>query len=380
MTGKKRILSVFQGKTTDKVPIHHIGFSSSIASQILGHEAHVGGGIQQWREAKAYWEGCHDEFLERSFQDALEISRITQQDIMRVSYWRLDHKPTRKMDEYTYLYEYGKEEEWKVLRYDPKTEQAHLFYFQPRDFTAEDIRKQVKQKEREVKKYKPEEKDYEFEIKTQQILGKEKVVRVGGVDVGIPLREATAWLEAMLIDPGVVKAYIDLQVEMARKNVEFLTKHGFRYFFGGSDFASEEGPFFSPSLFRELILPRIKKVSQICHEKGAYHLFASDGNLWPVADALFGESGIDGEYEIDRRAGMDLKRLREKFPHLTLIGNISSYTLHQGAEKEVKEEALSCLEFARKYGRIIVGVSNYIVPGTPLKNVMVMLETLKNYR
>ena len=51
---------------------------------------------------------------------------------------------------------------------------------------------------------------------------------------------------------------------------------------------------YSPRLFRELVVPRLQRISEVCHEHGAYHLFASDGDLWPVAEDLFGElSGGD---------------------------------------------------------------------------------------
>jgi len=184
----------------------------------------------------------------------------------------------------------------------------------------------------------------------------------------------------MLLDPSLVKALISQQVEVAKKNVEFLSKLGFHYFLGGLDFASEQGPMFSPKLFKELILPGLKKVSEICHQHNGYRLFASDGNLWPVADLLFKESGIDGEYEVDRKAGMDLEKLRKKYPDLTLMGNISSWTLSRGNKEDVKKEVLSCLKMAKEYKGIIVGVSNYVLPEIPVENVEEMLGVLEKER
>ena len=137
---------------------------------------------------------------------------------------------------------------------------------------------------------------------------------------------------------------------------------------------------YSPKLFRELVVPRLNRVSEECHKYNAYHLFASDGDLWPVADDLFGTAGVDGYYEIDRRAGMDLGRLRQRFPCLTLLGNISSHTVHLGTKEEVVEETISCIEEAKRSRGIIVGVSNYLVPGTPVENVTVLLETIRQYR
>jgi len=198
--------------------------------------------------------------------------------------------------------------------------------------------------------------------------------------VGLPLRETEIWFEAMALRPDLVTRHLDTQVERAVRNVEFLAPFGFRYFFGGGDFASNEGPMYSPRAFRELVLPRLKRVSDACHQHHAHHLFASDGDLWPVADHLFGQSGVDGYYEIDRRAGMGLGELRDRFPHLTLLGNISSHTLHLGSRDEVIAQTLSCLEDAVRHNGMIVGVSNYIVPHTPVDSVVAMLEAIRDHR
>jgi len=383
MTSLERIQATFEKRETDKGPVHHIGFSSEIASALLGREAYVGGGIQQWREAKALWAGedAHQEFLERSFRDALDIARLCEHDLIRPGYWRYNLKPTERIDENTFLYAYGEEENWRVLRYDPGSEQCHVFDYRPKArSTLESLEKQIAAQEQAVENYQPSVATFDFDLRAQRLLGHEYAVRAGGVTVGLPLRETEVWLEALLRRPDLVARYLDVQVEQAARNVEFLVPFGFRYFFGGLDFASHEGPMYSPRLFRELVLPRLQRVSDLCHRHGVYHLFASDGNLWPVADDLFGRSGVDGFYEIDRRAGMDLRQLRERFPHLTLIGNVSSHTVHLGTKDEVVEQALSCLEEAKRSRGIIVGASNYFVPGTPVENVIALLETIQQFR
>jgi uroporphyrinogen-III decarboxylase len=128
------------------------------------------------------------------------------------------------------------------------------------------------------------------------------------------------------------------------------------------------------------MLPALQRVSAACHAAGCLHGFASDGNLWPVAEDAFRNSGVDFYYEIDRRTEMDLRRLRETFPRLTLMGGIASETLHRGTREEVIQETLSALEVAREHGSIIVGCSNQIVCQTPPENVEVMMETLQAWR
>ena len=123
MTPRERILAAFQHKPTDKVPIHNIGFSSRIASIILGREAYVGGGIQQWREAKSMWEGeeAHRKYLERSEKDAFDLSVVLEHDILRLQYWRMPVKPVQRKDEYTFLYG-DPEKSWRLMRFDSNTE------------------------------------------------------------------------------------------------------------------------------------------------------------------------------------------------------------------------------------------------------------------
>jgi len=379
MNSVERVAAAFRHEQTDIVPVCHIGFSSDIASALLGHEAFVGGGSQQWREARALWQGddAHQEFLERSFQDAIDVALAVDNDIVRPSYWRYPVKPTRCMDENTYLYEYGEQENWKILRYDPLTEQASVTDYKPKT-SAEDLETVVAAEERAIEDYVPSEDRFAFEIQAQRVLGPERVIRVGAGAVGIPYEQL--WLEATLLRPDLVRRHLAVQIERARRDIPFLSSFGFRYFFGGIDFAGNDGPMYSPRTFTELFVPALKRVSGICRECNGYHVFASDGNLWPVADDLFDGADIHGYYEIDRRAGMDLQMLRDRFPRLVLLGNISSHTVHLGTKEEVVAEAMSCLEVAQRTTGVIVGTSNYFVPGTPVENVIALIESIREFR
>ena len=383
MLPRERVLAAFKHKSTDKVPIHNIGFSSRIASIILGHEAYVGGGIQQWREAKALWEGeeAHREYLERSERDAFDLSIALGHDILRLQYWRMSEKPAQRKDECTFLYG-NQEKSWRLMRFDPDTELYQVIDRYPRldpEDTFESIEKGIERAERSLENYHPSP---EGSPHTRVLMGKygrKWVVRVGGGSLGIPY-SSRAWLEAVVARPDLVARYLDVQAEQAVRSMEGIAAAGVKMVFGGGDFASEHGPFYSPESFHDLMLPRLRRIAEACHKHGLYYLFASDGNLWPVADDLFGNSGVDGYYEIDGKAGMDLRKLRERFPHLVLIGNISSYTLHTGTKEDVIRETMSCLDEARRSRGIIVGVSNYILPGTPEENLWAMIEAMEKCR
>jgi uroporphyrinogen-III decarboxylase len=77
---------------------------------------------------------------------------------------------------------------------------------------------------------------------------------------------------------------------------------------------------------------------------------------------------------------MDLRKLRERYPSVTFIGNIRSQLLHKGSRDEVVRETENCLAVAHELGGIVVGVSNLIMPGTPAENIKAMLETIERNR
>lgn len=377
----ERIQAAFAKFPTDRIPVHHIGFSAEIASTLLGREAYVGGGIQRWREVRALWQGAdaHAEFVERSFQDAIAIARLTEQDILRPDYWRYNVRPTKKLDENTYLFGQDAEESWRVLRYDPESEQAITADYIPKAApTLEDLEQQVAAQEKAAQDYTPSAEEWAAPIRAQQLYGRQYVIRVGAGAVGIPTENL--WLEAVALRPDLVERHLDMQAERAARQIPFLAQQGFRYIWGGGDFAGNGGPMYSPRVFREMVLPRLWRITEICHQAGVQYLFASDGDLWSVAADLFGRSGVDGYFEIDLLAGMDLRRLRERFLGLTLVGNISSHTVHRGTRAEVIAQTRACLAEAEQLRGVILGVSNYFVPGTPVANVEAVLETIHEHR
>lgn len=378
MTPRERIIASCEHKPVDRVPAYHASISSRMASIILGREAYVGGGIQRWREAVALWNGedAHREFLARTRRDTIDAAKALDVDMARVTYWRLTEKPIRRIDEHTFLYG-DPDAAWRVMRFDPETELYQTIDQHPRVIPTEaDIEAEAAKAERGAENHHPTPQSFPDILMGLEAFGGERAIP--GTGVGIGIQRTEIWLEAVAARPDLVGRWLDAQAEQVVRNIEAQSKLDVQVMLGGGDMASYKGPMYSPKAFRELIVPRLKRAVDACHEHGKYYFFASDGDLWPIADDLF--PIVDGFYEIDRRAGMDLKLLRERYPHLTLIGNISSHTLHLGTKEEVIEETLSCIEAAKEYGSIIVGCSNLIVSQTPEENLLAMLGTMEKHR
>ena len=77
---------------------------------------------------------------------------------------------------------------------------------------------------------------------------------------------------------------------------------------------------------------------------------------------------------------MDLAKLHQRFPQLVTIGNISSHTVHLGSREDVVREVTEAIDAGKQYGRTIVGISNALMPGTPIENARAMIDTIQALR
>ncbi len=378
MSGKERVILAFQHKEGDRVPIYQQGFASDVASKILGRTVYTGGTSLHYEEAKAWMKGeeAHREFEEKLWEGVKTITEYLELDAIRTP-WRMREKPTEQIDEYTFLYGDRKKGRWEIYRYEPSFRLFSVLDSWENHLQVEDIPRIVKEMgETFSRRPSLSEENFSEEKRLLDAFGK-KLCVLGRGYFGIPY--TPAWLEATLLYPEVMEEYLDMVMIKLMEAIEVRAKMGIKVIWGGGDMASKNGPFYSPQVFRRLMLPRLKKITELCNKLGVYYLFRSDGNLWPVAKELFAESGIHGYGEIEGGAGMDLNKLKKEYGHLTFWGNVSCDLLQRGKKEKVIEETKRCIDVAAKGGGYIFGSSNSILPGTPPENVIAMFETAKEY-
>ncbi len=78
--------------------------------------------------------------------------------------------------------------------------------------------------------------------------------------------------------PDLVADALDLYTDWYAQAVPHLCRLGFDFLWFGDDIAFKTAPYFSPRTFRELILPRYRKVAERVTLPWIFH---SDGNLFP---------------------------------------------------------------------------------------------------
>ncbi len=100
--------------------------------------------------------------------------------------------------------------------------------------------------------------------------------------------------------------------------------------FVGEDMAYKNGPFISPAMFREFMLPCYKKLASLLRDYGVNILFVdSDGDIRSLIP-LFMEGGVTAVGPAEVAAQMDVVELRKAFPRLQIIGGIDKRRIAAG--------------------------------------------------
>jgi hypothetical protein len=148
--------------------------------------------------------------------------------------------------------------------------------------------------------------------------------------------------------------------------------------FVAEDIAFKGTTMFSPQYLKKEFFPRLKRITEACHQAGWKFIFHSDGNLMNILEDLAG-AGIDILNPLEVEAGMDIKEIHRRYPQLILTGGIDvSNLLPFGKPEEIRDAVVKAIEDAE--GKIMVGSSTEMHHEVPLKNVLALYETAMNYR
>lgn len=142
------------------------------------------------------------------------------------------------------------------------------------------------------------------------------------------------------------------------------------------DMSFHTGPMISKALFDEFIAPYYRRLTPKLLERDIIPIIDSDGNVHQLIP-WFLEAGVDGFLPLERRAGCDPVLLRERHPHIRIIGAFDKTVMSLG------EDAMRA-EFERllpvmKQGGFIPGVDHQTPPDVSLDTYRVYTRLLKEY-
>jgi len=371
MTRHQRCLSTIAGHTTDRPPRYMPSIACSVASAILGRPAHTGTSSLHYAEVAAWAKGeaAHQEFEEKFIQDLIAIQRAFDIDVLRMP-WRMNRKPSVQVDEYTFIFG-DPQGNHTVWAYSPVTCD---FGEVKRVIVAEEPPKNESEASDENRASQPCPLPAGYSDLCRNFGEEFFVACVGG---GIAVGHHEDDLIELIEEPEKVGRRLMNQARSAVALGQAISQNNYpKVLLGGGDLASMSGPIYSPEIFREVLLPAYKFAMKELNALGFHYVFRSDGNLWPLADMLFDQADCNGYGEVDRDAGMTVKKLRQKYPNLVLWGNVSSALLVEASPKEVTENSKIIIEESGGT-RYFHGCSNAIMTGTPPANVEAMFAAAR---
>ena len=187
-------------------------------------------------------------------------------------------------------------------------------------------------------------------------------------------------LKAIIRDPELVVALVDMSVEINLALAREVAARGVKVVYTGDDYAYNQGPLMSPGHFRELFYPGLKRVVQGFKNLGLFVIKHSDGNLWPILDLII-DSGIDCLDPIDPLGGMDLAEVKAKYgDRVALKGNVDcAQLLSFGTVDEVVAATREALRKGMPGGGFILSSSNSIHSAVQPENYSAMLDTWREF-
>jgi uroporphyrinogen-III decarboxylase len=127
------------------------------------------------------------------------------------------------------------------------------------------------------------------------------------------------------------------------------------------DMCYKGGPLISPQAFREFMMPYYKRLIGFLRSQGIRNFHVdTDGDCTKLIP-LFLESGVTGLFPFEVQAGMDIRKVREDFPQLRIMGGLDKVSMARG-RKEIDLELDSKLPYMLERGGYIPYMDHLVPP------------------
>lgn len=191
--------------------------------------------------------------------------------------------------------------------------------------------------------------------------------------------------QQLMMDYYEDRALFDRVVELCHQRMMEETKaaleDGVQIVFG-SWFYESLSAGWSPKVWREVFLPRLKEQVDLVHSAGALYHFYDDGKLAGILDWL-AEAGVDvvstctpppvGDFDLAQAKGRLGRRLCFK-GYIDLL-----YVVKNGTPGIVTRAVREAMEVGKPGGGFILGSSDSFRDGTPVENIRAYFQAAHRY-
>jgi len=217
--------------------------------------------------------------------------------------------------------------------------------------------------------------------------------RFGGpiIEMGVYLLGFEKWMLRTASDREFIEAYLDkvtdVQMAFDRVGLEATARYLSILKVSGEDLGMQTGPLYSPKMFRELFLPRMKRRWQAAREyldsvnPGVKIMLHSDGAIRAFIPDLI-EAGIQILDPVQPlAAGMDSFEIKRDFgQQLAFHGGIDiQFALPFGTREEVEAEVRTRIQALAPGGGFILAPAHNVQADTSPENVVAMCQAAQRF-
>ena len=187
-------------------------------------------------------------------------------------------------------------------------------------------------------------------------------------------------MQTMALSPEVAHEHFRIATERSLATIGAYLQLGIQLVGVGGDFAGKR-PMVSPQMYRDFIVPEVRKCTTAIQAAGGWAVNASDGDLWRVIDDFLLGCNVDGYLEIDMFAGMDMARLKEQFgDRITFFGNMDcGNVLSFSQPEDIARITIEIIQAGSGHGGHIFCASNAITKSVPTENYMAMVNAYRRH-
>jgi hypothetical protein len=178
---------------------------------------------------------------------------------------------------------------------------------------------------------------------------------------------------ALYEDRPLIERILDAYADWSAIVAERMCRVGFDVIVTLDDIAFKTAPFFSPQVFRDLVVPRYERIAKVVTLPWVVH---SDGNVALFLDDLV-RIGIDGVHPMEKGA-VDIRSVKQAYgDRLCILGNVDVHLLSVGPAEAVERETRGLLREVAPGGGYILTSGNSIAPYCQVEYVRAMCDVAR---
>ena len=202
---------------------------------------------------------------------------------------------------------------------------------------------------------------------------------VQGVGVACERYDYKWWTYILYDYPDLAVKYIDALYDYELGFIDIFVDTEMCPFANSSEsIGMNDRLLFSYDFYKDIIIPRERKVIERWKKHNIYVFNFLDGYKWPVLNDYF-LIGTDVIFPFEPYCKMDIKKFRKKYPDSVICQPIDcTQLLPFGTEEEVRKAVVKAIEDSGKK-QIIIGSTSEIHPDVKFQTAVAMYETARNY-